>query len=322
MFWLIFHLRGVGQTARSAGWISRLRRMLEDHDPDDELSYLVSLREGVAVMQAGAPGEGNAHAGAGCCRSSRGSRRRSLRAGGPGSRTPAWWRSAGQRKPWPRSTRSWCMSSPSRAAPPVVGLAYCAVISLCMERFDIRTRWRMDASAHRLVRRAIRTDALPRRVPGASSGNLQVHGSWAEATEEAVRSASACQRPDSSQAGRITGWQSCIDYVVSWILRSASMPLRPAAVVRCSPDWLSSGLAQGNPTAAHRRSGPRTRGKSGPCVAVATARRQSGDCTGVRDNRVGSGSSGRTGPECGSDPDALPCCARSPCRRAVPPRRG
>ena len=43
VFWLIFHLRGTGQTARAAGWISRLRRMLEDHDPDDELSYLVSL---------------------------------------------------------------------------------------------------------------------------------------------------------------------------------------------------------------------------------------------------------------------------------------
>ena len=32
IFWLVFHLRNAGQTARAAGWLARLQRMLDDHD--------------------------------------------------------------------------------------------------------------------------------------------------------------------------------------------------------------------------------------------------------------------------------------------------
>src|SRR5512133_4285836 len=52
VFWLIFHLRNAGQTARAAGWIARLRRILEDEDPHGHLAYLGVLGEGVALMQA------------------------------------------------------------------------------------------------------------------------------------------------------------------------------------------------------------------------------------------------------------------------------
>ncbi|HET6759067.1 MAG TPA: hypothetical protein VFH20_07290 [Propionibacteriaceae bacterium] len=54
VFWLIFHLRNSGQNARAAGWIARANRLLDEHDSDGQLSYLVLLGEGVALMQAGA----------------------------------------------------------------------------------------------------------------------------------------------------------------------------------------------------------------------------------------------------------------------------
>src|SRR5512133_2482328 len=57
VFWLIFHLRNAGQTARAAGWIARLRRILEDEDPDGHLCYVALRGEGVSLMQAGAVNE-------------------------------------------------------------------------------------------------------------------------------------------------------------------------------------------------------------------------------------------------------------------------
>jgi hypothetical protein len=136
VFWLIFHLRGMGQTARSAGWISRLRRMLEDHDPNDELSYLVSLGEGVAVMQARAPGEAmpmleQAAAGA---RAVRDDDLFVLAGLGRGRCLVALGRTA---EALATLDEIMVYVVAERVAPPVVGLAYCAVISLCMERFDI-----------------------------------------------------------------------------------------------------------------------------------------------------------------------------------------
>jgi hypothetical protein len=57
IFWLVFHLRNTGQTARAAGWLARLHRLLDDHDPDGQLSYLALLAEGVSLMQADAANE-------------------------------------------------------------------------------------------------------------------------------------------------------------------------------------------------------------------------------------------------------------------------
>src|SRR5262245_17342843 len=57
VFWLVFHLRNAGQAARAAGWLTRLHRILDDHDPNGTQVYLPLLLEGVALMQAGAASE-------------------------------------------------------------------------------------------------------------------------------------------------------------------------------------------------------------------------------------------------------------------------
>jgi tetratricopeptide (TPR) repeat protein len=137
VFWLIFHLRNAGQTARAAGWIARLRRLLDDDDPNGHLAYLGVLGEGVALMQAGSviqalPMVERAAAGAraagdhdlfvlaglarGRCLDAQGHRTRALEA----------------------LDEIMVDVVADRVAPQVVGIAYCSVISLCMDRFDMQ----------------------------------------------------------------------------------------------------------------------------------------------------------------------------------------
>jgi DNA-binding CsgD family transcriptional regulator/tetratricopeptide (TPR) repeat protein len=186
VFWLIFHLRNAGQTARAAGWIARLRRILEDEDPDDHLSYLALLGEGVSLMQAGAVNDAlpmveQAAAGAraagdddlfvlaglarGRCLDVQGQKRQSLGA----------------------LDEIMVYAVADRVAPQVVGLAYCSVISLCMDRFDLQraaewtqalTRW-CDAQSGLMPYRG---ECQVHRAE-----ILQLHGSWAEAAAEAAQ---------------------------------------------------------------------------------------------------------------------------------------
>src|SRR4029453_17892938 len=74
-----------------------------------------------------------------------------------------------------------------RVAPQVVGVAYCSVISLCMDRFDIKraaewtqalTRW-CDAQSGLMPYRG---ECQVHRAE-----ILQLHGSWVEATEQVVQ---------------------------------------------------------------------------------------------------------------------------------------
>jgi DNA-binding CsgD family transcriptional regulator len=186
VFWLIFHLRNAGQTARAAGWIARLRRILDDYDPDGQLSYLTLLGEGVSLMQAGAVNEAlpmveQAAAGAraagdddlfvlagvarGRCLDVQGHKTQSLAA----------------------LDEIMVYVVSDRVAPQVVGLAYCSVISLCMDRFDMQraaewtqalTRW-CDAQSGLMPYRG---ECQVHRAE-----ILQLHGSWVEATEQVVQ---------------------------------------------------------------------------------------------------------------------------------------
>ena len=186
VWWLIFHLRNAGQTSRAAGWIARLRRILDDDDPDGQLAYLTLLGEGVSLMQAGAVNEAmpmvdRAAAGAraagdddlfvlaglarGRCLDVQGHKTESLAA----------------------LDEIMVYVVSDRVAPQVVGLAYCSVISLCMDRFDVQraaewtqalTRW-CDAQSGIMPYRG---ECQVHRAE-----ILQLHGSWAEATEQAVQ---------------------------------------------------------------------------------------------------------------------------------------
>jgi DNA-binding CsgD family transcriptional regulator len=186
VFWLIFYLRGAGQTARAAGWIARLRRILDDHDLDRQLAYLAYLGEGVSLMQSGAASKAlpmveQAAAGA--------------RAAGDDDLYVLAGLALGRcllllgRTTDAMATLDEVMVYvvADRVAPQVIGLAYCWAISQCMERFDMQragewtqalTGW-CDAQSGLLPYRG---ECQVHRAE-----IFQLHGSWAEATEEVVR---------------------------------------------------------------------------------------------------------------------------------------
>jgi DNA-binding CsgD family transcriptional regulator len=186
VFWLVFYLRNAGQTARAAGWIARLRRILEDDDPNGQLSYLALLGEGVSLMQAGAASEAlpmveSAAAGA--------------RAAGDEDLFVLAGMARGRCLVLRGQTADALAALDEimvdvvaeRVAPQVVGLAYCFVISICMERFDVQRagEWTRALSGW--------CDAQSGLMPYRGECQVhraeifQVHGSWAEATEEAVQ---------------------------------------------------------------------------------------------------------------------------------------
>src|SRR4029453_12749327 len=185
VFWLIFHLRNTGQTARAAGWLARLHRLLDD-DPDGRLSYLAQLTEGVSLMQANAPDEATpllerAAAGA--------------RAAGDDDLFVLAGMARGRclvlqgqtTKALAALDEIMVYVVADQVAAPVVGLAYCSVISICMQRFDVQRagEWPRALSGW--------CDAQSGLVPYRGSSQVhraeifQLHGSWAEAAEEATR---------------------------------------------------------------------------------------------------------------------------------------
>jgi ATP/maltotriose-dependent transcriptional regulator MalT len=186
IFWLVFHLRNASQTARAAGWLARLHRLLDDHDPDGRLSYLTLLADGVSLMQAGAPNEATpllerAAAGARAA----GDDDLFVLAGMAGGRCLVL---QGQTtKALAALDEIMVYVVADQVAPPVVGLAYCSVISICMQRFDVQRagEWTRALSGW--------CDAQSGLVPyrGTCQVNraeiFQLHGSWAEAAEEAIR---------------------------------------------------------------------------------------------------------------------------------------
>ena len=129
-----------------------------------------------------------------------------------------------------------------RVAPQVVGLAYCIVISLCMERFDIQraAEWTQALTGW--------CDAQSGLMPYRGECQVhraeifQLHGSWAEATEEAVQVSERVPAAGFVAGGahyrlaelhRLRGQLDLAE-------REYAAAPQPADA-RCSPDWLCSG---------------------------------------------------------------------------------
>jgi DNA-binding CsgD family transcriptional regulator len=186
VFWLTFYLRNAGQIARSAGWIGRFRHILSDHDLEGPLSYLPLLGEGVTLMQAGAVNEAlpmleQAAAGAHAAEDEDAlvlaglASGRCLLANGETVQALA------------TLDEVMVYVVADRVAPQVVGLAYCIVISVCMERFDIEraAEWTQALKGW--------CDAQSGLMPYRGECQVhraeifQLHGSWAEAIEEAAK---------------------------------------------------------------------------------------------------------------------------------------
>ena len=184
IFWLGYHLGNAGQGAAAAAWLARLRRLVADADPDGPLPALVAEADAVNLMFSGEPVraleifETNAEV--------------AHRVGNVDLRVLA------------QLGRGRCLmmlEQPEAAvtaldeamltvvaggvAPQVVGLTYCVVISMCMERLDVAraAEWT----------RALGTwcDAQTGLVPYRGNCRVhraelfQLHGAWAEAESEA-----------------------------------------------------------------------------------------------------------------------------------------
>ena len=155
-----------------------MQRILDDHDPDGKLSYLVLLVDGVQLMQSKAAAEATPL----------------LERAATGARV------AGDDDVFVLAglARGRCLILQGQTtealaaldeimvyvvadqvAPQVVGIAYCSVISLCMERFDVQragewtnalTGW-CDAQSGLVC-----PTAAPARSTGPRSSSCMVHG--------------------------------------------------------------------------------------------------------------------------------------------------
>jgi DNA-binding CsgD family transcriptional regulator len=186
VFWLVFHLRNAGQAARATGWLARLHRILDEHDQEGHQSYLPLLLEGVALMQAGAASEAmplleQVSAGARAI----GDDDVLVLAGLARGRCLVL---LGQTANALATLDEIMVSVVSeRVAPPVIGLAYCSVISLCMERFDIQRagEWTRALTGWCDSQSGLQRYRGECQVHRAEI--FQVHGSWTEAIEEAAQ---------------------------------------------------------------------------------------------------------------------------------------
>ena len=186
LFWLVFHLRNAHQAARAAGWLGRLLRILDDCDRGGQQSYLPLLLDGVPLMQAGAVNQAlpmleQAAAGARAA----GDDDVFVLAGLASGRCLAVQGRTAEALATLDEVMVYVVAD--RVAPQVVGLAYCIVISLCMERFDIEraAEWTQALTGW--------CDAQSGLMPYRGECQVhraeifQLHGSWAEATDEAVQ---------------------------------------------------------------------------------------------------------------------------------------
>jgi hypothetical protein len=65
VFWLVHYFHVAGQAAQAAGWLARLHRILDDHDPAGRQSYLPLGLEARLAHAGRCNGPGDAAAGAG-----------------------------------------------------------------------------------------------------------------------------------------------------------------------------------------------------------------------------------------------------------------
>ena len=111
-------------------------------------------------------------------------------------------------------------------APQVVGLAYCIVISVCMERFDIEraAEWTQALTGWRDANRGRCPTAASARCIGLRSSSCTARGP--KRLRRLFRSANVSRPRATLPAARITGLPSYIDCAVSSTWPSASTPRR------------------------------------------------------------------------------------------------
>ena len=194
-FWLAFALVNRGEMAHAGGWIGRARRVLDDN----------------AVHECGAHGllqgfEALGHLIAGDCAAAIPMFEHAARIGlrchdldvitlsrlGHGQGLALSGRTA---EGLAVLDEVMVTVTTDEVSPQIVGLAYCAVISVCQEIFDLRRAQEWTRALGRWC--ASQPDLVPYRgqclVHRAEI--LQLHGAWAEAMQEALRARQRMSEP-------------------------------------------------------------------------------------------------------------------------------
>ena len=184
-FWLGFHLQNRGERAQAAGWQARLRRLVDD-GPDGYFATMLTMPDAVAAMWSGDPN-------AALPIFERASRSAAAAADvdmfalagvGRGSCLQMLGR-------WDDAAavldEVLVHVAAGRIAPQVTGLAYCSMISLCMQVFDLRRAQEWTAALGDWI------DEQQGLVPYRGvclvhrAEILQLRGAWPQAVAEAER---------------------------------------------------------------------------------------------------------------------------------------
>jgi DNA-binding CsgD family transcriptional regulator len=190
-FWLGFHLELRGEVAQAAGWAARVRRLVPD-DPESRLAGRLRQRDAVPLMFAGdaaaaLPTFEECARIAGNCDDLDGFVLAGL---GRGRCLAVLGRTAESADVYDEVM---VHVVAGRVSPQVTGLAYCAIVAVCMEWFDIRRaqEWTVTFASWAMPEvgmLAYRGTCLVHRAE-----ILQLRGAWPEAAAEAQR---ACEAVD------------------------------------------------------------------------------------------------------------------------------
>ena len=188
-YWIGFHLQNRGDVAQASGWLARLRRLVPD-DADALLPALLRMPDALVEMYAGAAST--------ALPTFEDVGRRAARYGDVDMFVLSGLGRGRCLAQLSRDEESWATLDEimvhvvaGTVAPQVAGLAYCSVVALCLDRYDLRraqewtqalTDWIADQ--HGLV--PYRGTCLVHRAE-----ILQLRGAWDEAAAEA---GSACDR--------------------------------------------------------------------------------------------------------------------------------
>jgi DNA-binding CsgD family transcriptional regulator len=192
-FWIGFHLQNRGDVAQASGWAARLRRLAPD-DPDGFMPALLRMPGAAAAMYSGdAAGALPTFEEVG--RSAAQLRDADIFVLAGLGRGRCLAQLGRDEESWAALDEIMLHVVAGATAPQVAGMAYCSVIGMCLDRYELRraqewtqalTEWIADQQG--LV--PYRGTCLVHRAE-----ILQLHGAWVEAAAEAT---SACDRLSAS----------------------------------------------------------------------------------------------------------------------------
>jgi DNA-binding NarL/FixJ family response regulator len=197
--WMAIRLLFEGKSAPSSGWVSRARRLLEEHPGDCVERGYVILPDALKAAF-----EGNAEVSrdrfSEILRIGERFRDPELMAFGRLGQGRAWIRLGQIARGTALLDEVMVAVTAGEVSPVTVGEVYCAVLDACQETFDLRRAQEWTASLERWC--AEQPDLAPYRGQCMirRAELLQLHGDWRDAVEEASRACERLSRPPAHPA--------------------------------------------------------------------------------------------------------------------------